>query len=148
MDPNVTNSFGAETKITSPDRAKRIVIFDLSDETHGSAVGIGNGDITTKRLVDKMDRDATYPNVLTVAMASPAKIPMYFDTQELAVKAAIKTLVGADKSRLRIVRIPDTLHLEKIWVSEAMLDEVRSDPSLEILEEAMPMAFNENGNLF
>ena len=148
MDPNVTNSFGSETKISSPDRAKRIVILDLSDETHGSAVGVGNGDITTKRLVDKMDRDATYPNLLTIAMTSPAKIPIYFDNQELAIKAGIKTLIGSDKNRLRIVRITDTLHLEKIWVSEAILDDVRSNPNFEVLEDAMPLNFNKNGDLF
>lgn len=114
MDPNVTHAFAAETKIVSQDRAKRIVVFDVSDESHGSVLGIGNADITTKRLVERMDRDATYPNMITVAIPSSAKIPVYFDSQELALKAAVKTALGCDKKHLRIVRVTDTLHLSEI----------------------------------
>lgn len=148
MDPNVTHSFGAETKIVSTERAKRIVVFDVSDESHGSVLGIGNADITTNRLVEKMDRDATYPNLLTVGMTAPAKLPVFFDTQELAIKAAIKTSLGSDKEHLRIVRISDTLHLGEMWISEALIPDALANSRLELLEDPRPMAFDESGNLF
>lgn len=148
MDPNVTHSFAADTGISNEGRARRIVVFDVSDESHGSVVGIGNADVTTQQLVDKMSIPNTYPNLLTVGFASAAKVPIHFESHELAVKAAIKTALGADKQKLRIVRISDTLHLGEIWASEALKQEILSSPDLEMVGEFEPLAFDENGNLF
>jgi len=65
MDPNITKSFNYFTGMSREGRAKKIVVMDLSEETHGCAIGIGAADITTRRLVEKMDTEATYPNALT-----------------------------------------------------------------------------------
>ena len=73
---------------------------------------------------------------------------MYFDSQKQAVQAAIKTLPAERRSRPRIVRIRDTLQLGEIQVSEALLEEVRENPLAELLEEARPLPFDEEGNLF
>ena len=73
---------------------------------------------------------------------------MVFDDQCRAIKAAVKTAIGSDKEHLRIIRIQDTLHLETIWVSEAILDELRGNPHFEILSEPQEMSFDEDGNLF
>jgi hypothetical protein len=37
---------------------------------------------------------------------------------------------------VRLVRIPDTLHLEELLVSEALLPEVAAHPNLELLGPA------------
>jgi hypothetical protein len=39
------------------------------------------------------------------------------------------------------------LQLEELQVSEALLDQVRGNPSLEIVGEPEPMRFDEQGNL-
>lgn len=69
-------------------------------------------------------------------------------TEKMAIKASVKTLNGADLSKLRIVRIQDTLHMEKIWISEALLDEAAKNRDVEIWSEAVPLVFDEDGNLF
>lgn len=111
-------------------------------------MGIGMADVTTQRLFDKLDRDVTYPNCLTSGVTVSAKIPMWFDSDKLALQAAVQTLTGADREHLRMVRILDTLHLGQIWISEALLPEAEADPNVEILSAPVPLPFDEKGNLF
>ena len=111
-------------------------------------MGLGTADTTTRRLFEKMDFNTTYPNLLTTGGTDSAKIPMVFDNQRLAIQAAIKTAIGADRQRLRMVRIPDTLHLEHIQVSETLAEELRGDPRFELLGPPEDLPFDEHGNLF
>lgn len=73
---------------------------------------------------------------------------MIFDNQKLAIQAAIKTAIGSDKEKLRIVRIRDTLHLSEIQVSEAIFEEIRSDPAFEVICPPQELPFDQDGNLF
>jgi hypothetical protein len=101
----------------------RIVVLDLADSSHGNANGIGLADITTQKLVDKIDYRATYLNVMSATFVLRAMIPMTAPTEEKAVGWAIRSLGEADVSQLRVVRIPNTLHLQHLWVSEPLLNE-------------------------
>src|SRR5437870_1694852 len=42
-----------------------IVALDITDESYGSAIGIGNADFTTRRLVDRIDMKPTLINAIT-----------------------------------------------------------------------------------
>jgi len=149
MDPNITKSFPYFTGLSREGRAKRIVVFDLTPETHGCAIGIGCADVTTRRLLDHMDFDMTYPNCLTSGEVESPCIPMVFDNQELAVKAAIKTLGrDSDRTHLRMARIRDTLHLDRIEISEALLPEAESAPAVRVLSAPDHWRFNDSGDLF
>ena len=150
MDPNVTYSFLPGAPI--PDelrakRAKRIVTLSLTEATHGSAMGIGMADITTRRVFDSIDFDATYPNCLTSGVTVSAKVPMFFDSDRYAIKAAVMTLSKMDARGMRFVRIKDTLHLSDIEISEALLDEARASDRIEILSDLYEFPFDEKGDL-
>lgn len=148
MDPNITYTFFSETGIDTSGRAQRIIVLDLSEETHGAASGLGLADATTRRAFDKIDINKTYPNSLTVGMMESPRIPMVLDSDKLAVQAAIKTATGADKKNLRMVRIKDTLHLKEIQISAALMEEARSNPQIEIVEKLKSLEFDEYGDLF
>lgn len=151
MDPNITHTYLPGAPISEDLRAKRarrVVVLDLTEETHGAAMGIGMADITTRQLWKKMDLEATYPNCLTSGATHSAKLPMFFDSHRLAIQAAVKTLNQTDKSNLRIVRIQDTLHLEEIWISQALLPEAEKHPRLQLLSSLQPLPFDQKGNLF
>ncbi len=148
MDTNITKSFSLESKISREGRAKKIVVLDLTSESHGSAVGLGAADITTHRLVNKMDLNTTYPNLLTTGGTDSAKIPMMFESQKLAIQAAMKTVVGVQEKDLKIVRIKDTLHISEIEISESLLNEALQNKNIEILSEPSEILFNNQGNMF
>ncbi len=147
MDPHVTGSF-ASPYAKGPERPDKVVVLDLTHETHGNANGVGVADVTTRRLMQKFDPEATYPNALTATLMGAVRMPMVMDNQRLAIQAAVKTASGFDKERIRIVRIQDTLNIGEISISESMLEEAIAHPDVEILSQPEPMAFNAGGDLF
>lgn len=147
MDPHVTGCF-ATVYAKGPKRPGRLVVLDMTEETHGNANGIGVADLTTRRLLEKIDFESTYANALTATLSQAARLPMALDNQKKAIQAAVQASGCAGKREVRIVRIQDTLHLEKIWVSASMAEEVQRHPQMEILEQKRPFLFDVNGNLF
>jgi len=76
-------------------------------------------DFTTRRLVEAIDPRVTSINVLTALSLHLAKTPMYFDTDREAIELALVSVCVADTAAARVVRIADTLSLERMEVSEA-----------------------------
>ena len=146
MDPNITGRYPTPYAHGGP-QVTKMVVLDLTKETEGNANGVGTADFTTQRLVDKMDKEATYANGLTSTVVAPTKIPTTLPNDRLAIKAAVKTRNILDLTKVRLVRIKDTLHLGEIEISEALLEEARSHPDVEVLTEPAPMAFDAHGNL-
>ena len=120
MDPNVVGMWRRNGG--PPDRTiRRIVALDLTAESHGNAVGIGMADITTRKLVDKIDYVATYANALTSDFLSGIKVPIALPSERDAIALACKPF---DPRTIRLVRIADTAHLETMYVSEALVREI------------------------
>ena len=149
MDPNVTGTgyctpFVTESCIT----VLRTVILDLTPDTHGNAFGIGAAHSTTKRLFDKIDFDSIYVNAATSRGLDQVKIPCIMDTDKEAIQLALRTCLGNDRKNPKIIRIPDSLHTETIFISEAMMKEAEANKRIEIIGEPEEWPFDKNGNLW
>ncbi len=145
-DPNVTGRYPTSAASGGP-CVERMVYLGLTEETGGNANGLGMSDVVTERLAGSMDRPATYMNALTSTTPAPVKTPMVMPTDEMAVAAALTMCAGVDYPKARLVRIENTLKLRRIWVSEALLEEVERDERLKVLEEPRAMRF-EAGEIF
>jgi hypothetical protein len=145
-DPNITATYCTPYASGGPE-FQRYVILDLSDETHGNAIGLGLADFSTKRAFDKMDFDATYPNGFTSTVVSGVRVPVILKSDELAIKSAIFACTNIDKARPKIVRIKNSSHIEEIIVSEALVDEAKKHPKIKMLEEPKELVFDKDGNL-
>ena len=146
MDPNITGRYTTPHLSGGP-RVARLAVLDLSDASHGNANGIGLADLTTRRLVDRLDPAATYVNALTSRVPLAVRIPLTTGSDREAIQAAVKTCGARDLSRVRLVRIPNTLHLGEIWISESLLDEARADPAITIRGEPRALRFDGAGRL-
>jgi hypothetical protein len=147
MDPNVTGTFITPYASGGIQAMKRVVL-DLTDKTHGALLGLGMADATTQRCFDRCNLYATYVNALTNTIFDGARIPLIFQSDKDAIQACLKYCGDNDKDNPRVVRIQDTLHLEEIWISEALLDEARENPMIEVLEEVKELPFDKDGNLW
>ena len=125
----------------------RVAVLDISEESHGNAAGVGLTDFVTKKLVDKMDRKATYLNVLTSTFVIRAAIPMYFDTEEKLMEAALYSMCSIPGEKLKIVIIPNTLYLTECIVSEAVVAELRNSPGISIAEKPEEFSFGPDGSI-
>ncbi|MDF2502263.1 MAG: hypothetical protein K0Q77_2977 [Anaerosporomusa subterranea] len=126
---------------------KRLVVLDITNNSHGNACGMGLADLTTQRLFDKINFDFTYANNLTSTATESGRIPLIMDNDRLAIQGAVKTCNVPDISKLRMMRIPNSLHLERALVSESMLAEAHACADITIVGQAAEMAFDEAGNL-
>jgi hypothetical protein len=120
-----------------------IVVLGLTPETHGNANGVGLADITTRRLVDSIDYKATYTNVLTTRLWSAGRLPVIMETDREAIEVAVGEALP---SEVRFVRIKNTLHLEELEISEALLPEAKK-AGLRVVMGPRPLEFDATGRL-
>ena len=136
-DPNILGkSFLLKEFVLPVPKIGRMVVLDVSPASHGSAVGIGIFDVTTRKLFDQLNMEAMYANDIALGCLDDCKIPLVAADEEEAIRVAVKVLQDNDPEKLKIVRIRDTLHMEEIQVSEDLLDVVKADPRLELLGPA------------
>ena len=129
MDTNVIGRFrilGVEEPETPA--VKYVIVGDISEESHGNALGVGLADLTTRRLADQIEHKAMNANVVTSTFIERAKVPMVLASDEEALQTAVRCNWGVPPEETRFVRIPNTLHLEYLYVSENLVDEVLGTP--------------------
>lgn len=146
MDTNIIGRIrilGTEEPV-SP-RIKYIIASDLSEESHGNALGIGLADLTTRRFFEAIDFQKMNENVVTSTFLHRAMIPIVMENDREAISAALRANWGVKKEEARIIRIPNTLHLEYLYVSEVLLPEIERLPHIEIVGEIEEMRFDEKG---
>jgi hypothetical protein len=122
--------------------------LDLSKETHGNGIGLGFSSATTKRVFDKLDLASMYPNAITCTVLGGVRIPIIMESDKEAIQVCIKSCNEIDKARPRIVRIPNSLHLEHIMLSEDYLEEIKGIETIEIESEPMDLPFDGDGMLW
>lgn len=148
IDPNVTGRNRDLLGVFDhPVQVKRLFVRDLTAKSKGNAVGIGLTDITTRRLVDKIDYAATYKNCITGLSLEKAAVPMHFDTDREAIEVGLGSIGLTPPERSKIVRIKNTNCLEVVEVSEAFAAELKKRSDLEIIAEPQPMVFDGADNL-
>lgn len=134
LDPNV---IGRRLVENEPDFARpvitRIAVLDVSPESHGNAVGLGLGDLTTKRLVAAIDYDAMNLNTLTAQLLLRTKIPIALDTDRAVVHLALETCWVPEVEQRKLALIPNTLELKDIYVTEPLLSGLnRADRRIDV----------------
>jgi hypothetical protein len=148
MDTNVIGRFkilGVEEP-ESPE-VKYLIVSDVSEASHGNAIGVGLADFTTQRLFEKIDRPAMNANVLTSTFVERAKIPIVLPNDREALEAALRCNWGVEPEEARFVRIPNTLHLRYLFLSENLLEEALASGNVEVVERAAELEFDEEGYL-
>ena len=149
MDTNVVGrkrNENSATDIEKP-RIKKILVRSLTEATHGNATGIGVADFTTQSVVDEMDYVKTSVNCVTSGRTAVGNIPICFATDEQTIRAALDTIGLVPGPDARVVRIKNTLHLEEMLCSRALLQEAEQRDGAEIVSELTEMKFNDKGAL-
>ncbi len=146
MDPNITGRPSTKAISGGPD-VSRIVVLDVSAKSGGNAIGAGRADVITDRLVSKFDREAVYANAMTSGVLIAAGLPLAMPNDRAAIQTAVKACESHTPEAIRLMRIPNTLHLEYLYASEALLPELRNRPGITIMGEPASMRFDHAGDL-
>ena len=136
FDPNILGrSSVLKTFVLHIPRYQKLVLTRVTEASHGNGIGIGLFDVVTRQAAEAVDWESTYANAIACNCLGDASIPCTVEDEETAVRVALKCCRGIDRDHPKIIRIQNTLHLEYIQVSDALLSDVEADPRLSLAEE-------------
>jgi hypothetical protein len=148
-DPNVINrdvvGLIARSELDLKPHIQRVIFRDLTDDTQGNATGIGMADVVLRQAVNKMDRIATYMNLITAKGPEGARIPLTVDTDRQALYVALACCLQTEVEQAHIARIQNTKHVEEFWASEPLLPELLATGKVELLGEPHEIPFDDEG---
>ncbi len=143
MDTNVVGMWRRNGGPKEPDY-RVLTALDLTPASHGNAAGVGMADLIPERLRAKIDWHATYTNCATAGNFSGAKQPMSLMSDREVIETG---LMGRDVATARVAWIQNTLELETLWLSPALLDEANTLPTLTPAGPAQAVQFTADGTL-
>lgn len=150
VDPNIAGTFSTEYAHGGL-KVQRTCFLDLSEASHGNALGVGLANCITARLFNKIDMDAMYPNIVTNTVFKSGMIPFVVPTDKEAIQLCIRTTNGVDRNpgKVRVVRISNTSHIGTVMLSESYYDAVKAGQylHLEALDEPETLEFDAAGTL-
>ncbi len=85
--------------------------------------------------------------MLHTGFLNRAKLPIALPNDERLMQAALVALGSPDPASVRMVRMADTLRLDRMWISEGLLGEARDHPRVTVVGRPAGMAFDRAGNL-
>ena len=144
MDPNVIGFWRREGGPRKPDY-RTLLVLDLTPKSHGNATGIGMADLTTQRVMNKIDLHATQMNALTSGILRSARLPISLENDRVALETALDGV--PDPRHVRMARISNTGSLETFWATERVLTELRSKKGITVDDKPLQLDFNNKGRL-
>lgn len=119
-------------------RIKTIAALNLAEASQGNAIGVGLADFTTRRLRDAMDEGKTFTNVFTTGEMRRMAIPCTLRDDEEVI-ARMRQRYG----EAGWIFIPNTLHLETLYVSADLAGQLAQGPRCDVDAEPVPLQFEE-----
>ena len=143
MDPNVVG----RSRLPIGIKSERMGIFGLSEESHGNATGMGRADVGTMNFFHQISFDDTYPNAVTDHDSSVYKIPLIVDNDKECIKTSMAICLNMDPEHPRIIILKNSLEIEDILISEALIPEAKTKEQLTITSEPFELEFDAEGNM-
>jgi hypothetical protein len=131
-----------------------VVALNLTKESHGNAIGIGQADIITSKLFNKINLKVTYNNVITTTFLDKGKIPLIAENDFKAMMIALNSLNGLmriegkkNSENVKLCIIDSTSHKGEMQVSEGLYKELQDRKDIEFRGDFLNVRFDKKGNL-
>ena len=120
---------------------------NLTPESGGNAVGVGNADLIHERFYRKINLQKTYVNAITSLHPQGARLPMHMPSDRAALDLALAHLGSPDPDAQRCVWIRNTLSLNRIAISPRLRDEIDSPQLWRLGQDPFSAEFDSAGDL-
>jgi hypothetical protein len=104
-------------------------------------------DVTTDRLVNRIDWNPTLVNALTANNPGSIRIPIHFPTDRECLERIWPTAGRFDPMELEIGWLHNTLELHLMALSETLRAQIEANPTLEVIGGPAEIRFDQEGNL-
>lgn len=143
MDPNVVG----RSRLPIGVKSERMGIWGLSEESHGNATGMGRADVGTMDFFKQISFNDTYPNAITDHDSSVYKIPLIMDNEKECLQACMAICLKMDPENPRIIILKNSLEVESMLISEALIPEAKTRSELSIESEPFELEFDAEGKM-
>lgn len=126
---------------------QRIFIRSLSELSYGNGVGIGLADVIHDRVLERIDVNAGRVNARTSGSLAAVRTPLHFPSDRECLDLLMATVGKFDAAEITIGRIRNTLELGMLELSENLRDQIRDNPTLEIIGRPFELRFDAAGNI-
>jgi hypothetical protein len=143
MDTNVTGRRHftiAEPEPESPN-IKRVYLRDLTERTDGNAMGMGQADFAHRDVLDAVDPETSLINAITASTVRGVRLPPVVETDRAGLLAALGTIGPLGGGDATVLRVSDTMHLERCLASAPLVEAARERDDLRVIAEPEPIAF-------
>ena len=120
---------------------------DLTAESGGNAIGVGNADLIHERFYRKIDLQKTYINAITALNPVGGRLPMHMPSDLAALDFALAHLGSPHPGAQRCVWIRNTLSLNRIAISPLLREEIDPPQNWRLAETPFTAEFDAAGNL-
>jgi hypothetical protein len=132
--------------IDSP-QINRIVALNLTEESHGNALGMGLVDVIPRHLANQIDYEATYANVIAAGVLDRGKLPVVIDNDQEAIRVALSSLENMEPAKAKIIFINNTLEISTMIISKDAYCAIRQLPGISVINEEVDLKFDSEGNI-
>jgi len=145
LDTNVIGRRPFALNEPEPDRPeiKRIYVRGLTETTHGNAMGMGSADFVHEDVAAGLDSADTLINAITASTIRGVRLPPVVETDRAGLVAALSTIGVVDPETVSVLRAPDTMHLDELYASRALVEAARERDDLRVVAEPEPAEFND-----
>ncbi len=135
-----------QKELTLP-KIELIGICDITDKSYGNAIGIGLADFVTEKLFKKINFDSLKENIFTATFYQRGKIPIVLCNERQIIEVSLRHFQKRGRENPRVVIIKDTLNLSTVYVSQAVLDEMRNKDGIKLLSRPQEIKFDNRDNI-
>lgn len=145
MDTNVTGRRHFtinEPEPESPD-IKRIYARGLTEKTKGNAMGMGAADFIHQEFLEAVEAPKSVINAITASTVRGVRIPPAVATDWAGLVATLSTIGVVAPSEARVLRVTDTMRLERCYASPVLIEAARERADLRVVEEPSTIQFRD-----
>ncbi len=145
MDTNVTGRRHFTINEPEPESPsiKRIYARGLTAKTKGNAMGMGAADFIHQEVLEEIDAGKSLINAITASTVRGVRIPPAVASDRAGLIAALSTIGVVDPAQARVLRVTDTMRLQRCLASAALVERARARDDLRVVEEPSALAFRD-----
>jgi len=122
---------------------KRIFVRGLTETTHGNAMGMGSADFVGRDVAAELDSATTLINAITASTTRGVRLPPVVETDRAGLVASLSTVGVVGPDAVRVLRATDTMRLDRLYASPALVEAARERDDLRVLAEPSPIEFED-----
>ncbi|MES3516461.1 MAG: DUF362 domain-containing protein [Natronomonas sp.] len=148
MDTNVTGRRHFTINEPEPETAdiKRIYARGFTEKTDGNAMGMGQADVVHEDIMTGLDWSKSLINAITASTVRGVRLPPVVENDRAGLTTALGTIGPTPSTEARVLRVTDTMRLERCYASPSLVDAARERDDLRVVAEPTAIEFDDGGD--